>query len=435
MIHTYEEAVNWIHSRLRLGIKPGLSRMEWLMEKMNHPEKELQTVHIAGTNGKGSTLTYLRNILEKAGYTTGTFTSPYFEVFNERISVNGTPISDEEIIQLVNVVIPLAEELEKSDLGGPSEFEVITCMALYYFARINPVSIVLFEVGLGGRLDSTNVIDPIVSVITNIGKDHTQFLGDTIEEIAFEKAGIIKEGKPVVSAASAPGAQEVIIKKADEKQADLYLLNREFEVDYKGPSPLGEKFGFSNTAGNSCFEISMIGRHQTENAALAVQTAHLLREKYSYQIDEGAVADGLAAAYWPGRMEQVHKEPLIYLDGAHNPEGMQTLTDTIQNRFKEKEVRVLFAALKDKDLQPMTGMLEQSVPSIALTSFEFPRVASPEELANHFQLDHHHIVEDWELYVNNFMNNAEKNEILIVTGSLYFLSAVKPVIVNDGLKL
>ncbi|WP_421380232.1 bifunctional folylpolyglutamate synthase/dihydrofolate synthase [Bacillus salacetis] len=430
MIHTYEEAVAWIHSRLRLGIKPGLNRMEWMMEKLDHPEKDLKAVHIAGTNGKGSTLTFLRNILESAGYDTGTFTSPYFEVFNERISVNGKPVSDEEIVRLVNMIIPLADELEETDWGGPSEFEVITCMALYYFARMNPVSIVLFEVGLGGRLDSTNVIDPMISIITNIGMDHTQFLGDTIGEIAFEKAGIIKEGKPVVSAASQPDAQKVILSKAEELKADLYLMNRDFEVRYTGPSQRGERFDFFSSQMSRSYEIKMLGRHQTENASLAVQAADILKERYSYRIEERAIEKGLAAAYWPGRMDKVYQMPAVYLDGAHNPEGMQALIHTIKTRFNENKVHILLAALKDKDLKSMIRELENVSDDIALTTFDFPRAASPQELKEYFTFDKHHIVKDWEKYLETFITEAVEDDIMIVTGSLYFLSAVRPKIVN-----
>ncbi|MGF2617275.1 bifunctional folylpolyglutamate synthase/dihydrofolate synthase [Rossellomorea vietnamensis] len=431
MIYTYEEAVEWIHSRLRLGIKPGLSRMEWLMEKLGHPEKELNAVHIGGTNGKGSTLTFLRNILEESGYDTGTFTSPYFEVFNERISVNGQPISDEEIVELVNVIIPLAEELEETDLGGPSEFEVITCMALYYFARVNRVPIVLFEVGLGGRFDSTNVIDPMLSIITNIGLDHTQFLGDTIGDIAFEKAGIIKEGKPVISAASQHDAQKVIISKAKEMNADLFLLNRDFKSDYKGASPDGEIFDYIGSNGVSTYEIGMVGRHQTENASLAVKAADILREMNSYQIEEGAIERGLAAAYWPGRMDKVCETPAIYLDGAHNPEGMQSLISTIETRFKEKNVHIIFAALKDKDLESMIRKLEVKVSEIVLTTFDFPRAASPEDLEKHLLLDNHSTIMEWEKYLITYKKTAGSDDVLIITGSLYFLSAVRPVVVSN----
>src|SRR3954469_23771105 len=210
MFTTYSEALEWIHARLRLGIKPGLKRMEWMMAKLANPERELKAVHIGGTNGKGSTVTFLQSILEAAGYSVGTFTSPYIEQFNERISVNGKPISDKEILDLTNVIRPLADELEETELGGPTEFEVITAMSFYYFANVNQVDIVLYEVGLGGRFDSTNIIQPIASVITNIGLDHTNILGHTYEEIAFEKAGIIKEGTPTFTAVKNKNAIRVI---------------------------------------------------------------------------------------------------------------------------------------------------------------------------------------------------------------------------------
>lgn len=187
MFTAYEEALEWIHSRLRLGMKPGLQRMEWMMEKLGHPERRIKSVHIGGTNGKGSTVTFLRSILQEAGYSVGTFTSPYFENFNERISLNGTPIGDEDLVQLANDIYSLAVELEQTELGGPTEFEIITAMAFQYFGHVRPVDLVLFEVGLGGRYDSTNIIYPVLSIITSIGLDHTAILGDTYEKIAFEK--------------------------------------------------------------------------------------------------------------------------------------------------------------------------------------------------------------------------------------------------------
>ncbi len=190
MVRTYEEAVAWIHGRLRLGMKPGLKRMEWMMEKLGHPERRVRAVHIGGTNGKGSTVAYLRSILQAAGYSVGTFTSPYVEQFNERISINGEPIRDEEIVELVQTIKPLADELEQTELGGPTEFEVITAMMLDYFRQKKPIQdIVLIEVGLGGRLDSTNIIYPLLSVITNVSYDHMNILGDTLDQIAAEKRG------------------------------------------------------------------------------------------------------------------------------------------------------------------------------------------------------------------------------------------------------
>ena len=201
--------------------------MEWMLEKLNHPEKKLTSVHIGGTNGKGSTVTYLRSILEKAGYSTGTFTSPYIEQFNERISVNGVPISDEDLVKVANVIYPLSIQMEDTELEGPSEFEIITAMAIYYFAEIHQVDMVIFEVGMGGRFDSTNVIHPLLEIITNIGLDHVQFLGDTYKDIAFEKAGIIKKGTSLITAVDQQDAQDVILSRASELDVPAFLLERD----------------------------------------------------------------------------------------------------------------------------------------------------------------------------------------------------------------
>src|SRR5690606_30256187 len=202
----------------------GLSRMEWMMERLGHPVNKIKAIHVAGTNGKGSTVSYLRNILQEAGYKVGTFTSPYIETFNERISVNGYPISDDEIVSLLNAIKPLAEELEELELGGPTEFEVITAMALYYFGERADIDFVIMEVGLGGRFDSTNIIKPLASVITSIGLDHMNILGESIEEIASEKAGIIKQNIPVVSAVSQEEAIDIIFNKAKEEKSPFYQL-------------------------------------------------------------------------------------------------------------------------------------------------------------------------------------------------------------------
>ncbi|HZG72478.1 MAG TPA: folylpolyglutamate synthase/dihydrofolate synthase family protein, partial [Chondromyces sp.] len=271
MLHTYEEALEWIHGRLRMGIKPGLKRMEWMMERLGNPERHLKTIHVGGTNGKGSTVTHLRSILQEAGYEVGTFTSPYIEIFNERISVNGQPVSDEEIVELANVIKPLAEEMDNTDFGGPTEFEIITAMAIVYFARIHPVDVAIFEVGLGGRFDSTNIIHPLVSIITNIGMDHMQFLGDSIEEIAMEKAGIIKSGVPVITAVKQPEAFQVIENKAKEKRTAVYSLGNQFTKEWLSSLPQGEKFHFQSVYGEyQELQTGLNGLHQTDNAALAV---------------------------------------------------------------------------------------------------------------------------------------------------------------------
>ena len=241
-MNTYSESISWIHSQLKHGINLGLARMEWLLEKMGNPEKELKAIHVAGTNGKGSTVTFLRSILNEAGYEVGTFTSPYIETFNERISINGNPIADNDLIELVRVVKPLAEELEKGELGPPTEFEIITAMAMYYFANIRTVDFTILEVGLGGRFDSTNTIQPLMTIITNIGMDHIHILGDTIGKIAYEKAGIIKRKVPLFTGAKQDEALSVILEEAEKKQAETFQLGMDFSVENYKSAPGGEMF-------------------------------------------------------------------------------------------------------------------------------------------------------------------------------------------------
>ncbi|MFC7783094.1 bifunctional folylpolyglutamate synthase/dihydrofolate synthase [Rossellomorea sp. GCM10028870] len=428
---TYDKAVEWIHSRLRLGIKPGLERMQCLLEKLGNPHEKLKTVHIGGTNGKGSTVTYLRNILQEAGYSVGTFTSPYFERFNERISINGDPVSDEDLTFLVEKIKPIAESMEQSEWGSPSEFEVITAMSFYYFAEMKPVDLVLYEVGLGGRLDSTNVITPMVSVITSIGLDHMQFLGSRLEDIAYEKAGIIKRSVPVISGVHQKEAADVIKGRALEMDSDLFELGKDFSVERLSILEKGEKFSYHSPSLHETFELAMIGTHQMNNAALAIKVIELLSEEHVIKVEGTHINAGLKKSSWPGRMELLSDKPEIYIDGAHNPEGISALVKTIQDRFMEKRVTVLFSALNDKDLRPMISHLEEAVDAIGFTTFDFPRVASAEELYGLSSHPDKVKVSRWKEFLQEKIPGLKENEVLLITGSLYFLSEVKPYLLNE----
>ncbi|MDR7237415.1 bifunctional folylpolyglutamate synthase/dihydrofolate synthase [Neobacillus drentensis] len=431
MFTTYKEALEWIHARLRLGIKPGLKRMEWMMDKLGHPETKMKTAHIGGTNGKGSTVTFLRSILEAGGYTVGTFTSPYIEQFNERISVNGKAITDEELLQLANVIRPLADELEETELGGPTEFEVITAMAFHYFATMNQVDIVIFEVGLGGRFDSTNIIQPLASIITNIGLDHTNILGTTYAEIAFEKAGIIKENTAIFTAVKHPDALKVIEEQAEKRKAPLYRLNQELSIrDHKSQAK-GEIFDvITPFKPIGQLEISMIGQHQTENAALAVAAAQFLNQKGSFLLSEQAIKTGLKKAYWPGRFEILSENPLVIIDGAHNEEGITALTHELSTRYPNRQIQLVFAALTDKKLDQMIAKLDKIAAQITFVSFDFPRAAKAEQLLKISQSPNKLAVDDWGPYLIEEIQNLENNSMLVITGSLYFISEVKPFLTN-----
>jgi dihydrofolate synthase / folylpolyglutamate synthase len=428
MMSTYEEAVSWIHSRLKLGIKPGLKRMEWFMEKLGHPERRLRAIHIAGTNGKGSTVWYLRNILNEAGYKVGTFTSPYVESFNERISVNGQPIDDQDLIKLVEKIKPLTEELEKTELGSPTEFEVITAMAIYYFAKINIPDFVIFETGLGGRLDSTNIIHPILTIITNVGFDHTHILGDSIQKIAFEKAGIIKPGVPLITAVEQPEAIQVLCEKAKDARSTIYRLGEEFTITQHQSFNGGEQFSVETPFIKfNDLTISMLGAHQVKNAALAVMAANYLYMYYSLIIEEEHIRDGLIKTKWIGRFEQLSENPHVIIDGAHNREGIVSLVQTVKSHLEKKKIHVIFSALKDKNVDEMVCPLTEIAQSITFTSFSFPRAYSAEELYQVYfdQLKNISFEEDWRSAIETKLKQLTENETLLITGSLYFISEIR----------
>jgi dihydrofolate synthase/folylpolyglutamate synthase len=425
MFQTYEEAVDWIHSRLRFGIKPGLKRMTWMMEKLNNPHKQIRVVHVAGTNGKGSTIAYMRNVLQEAGYTTGTFTSPFLETFNERISMNGKPISDEEMLFLVNMIRPLADELEGTELGGPTEFEVITAMAFYYFGRHEKTDILLLETGLGGTYDSTNITEPILTMITSIGYDHMNILGNTIEEIALEKAGIIKEGIPMLTSVTDERALNIIKQKAKDMNSALY--HDTFPVLTHQPLPRGERFEMKTPFSYyKNLEISMRGEHQVQNAALAVMALDYLRSKELFHIDEQHVIKGLLQTSWNGRFEQLSEYPAVIVDGAHNKEGAESLTAVMKRHYHGKKIHILFSALKDKEYTPMIDILSSIAERMYFTTFDFPRAASAEELFQACRHGKKDFEDDWKAAFLKMMEAGEAKDVFLVTGSLYFISEVRP---------
>ena len=426
MIHTYEEAIGWIHSRLKFGIKPGLERMRWMLEELGNPERHIKCVHLAGTNGKGSTLTYMRYMLENAKYKVGTFTSPYIETFNERISVNGTPIADEEITELVKMVKPVVEKLDETDLGEATEFEIITVMAICYFGKVNFCDVVLFETGLGGRFDSTNVIHPVLTIITNIGHDHMHILGNTLGEIAYEKAGIIKSGVPVITGVQDEEALQVIQKVAKENRANLYEMGNHFTALHKQSSENGEQFDF--TCPFASFEdvrIAMKGSHQVGNAALALMAVMYVKTYLSFLIEEEEIRTGLQEAYWVGRFEKLQSNPDIIIDGAHNPEGIESLVKTVKSHYKDKSVIVLFTALGDKQLHNMVGQLETIADEIIFTTFAFDRAISAGELASYAKKESKLVFENWKEAIDTKVEMIGENDVFIITGSLYFISEVR----------
>ncbi|EQC0675980.1 TPA: bifunctional folylpolyglutamate synthase/dihydrofolate synthase [Listeria innocua] len=425
-LKSYQEALDWIHGTLRLGIKPGLARMEYIMEKLNHPEKANKWVHIAGTNGKGSTLTFIRSSLEEAGYKTGTFTSPYIETFNERISVNGIPVSDQMIVDLANRIKPIAEELEKTVYGPPSEFEIITAMMFLCFAEYESIDIGIIEVGLGGRLDSTNVLTPLISVITTIGMDHMEFLGNSIEQIAGEKAGIIKPGIPVISGVIQKEAQEVIINNAVRNNSNVAWLNKDFFIQNRG-----DEITFRTSHGDEIPDITigLLGIHQLNNAAVAIKVLQYLNTFSSYEINQSAIKQGLKKAFWPGRMELLDVKPFIMLDGAHNPEGVKTFANSIRTYPGHK--KIIVSILKDKNYQEMITLLK-TIPDtdILLTTFDYPRAMSSNEVTQIGTVEGISTNPNWKQALDD-IKEIKNDTKFFITGSLYFISEVRKYLLSS----
>lgn len=426
MFQTYDEVYEWIHSHIKFGIKPGLERMEWMLGKLRNPEKSLKAIHVGGTNGKGSTVTYIQSILKAAGYQIGTFTSPAIEHFNERISVNGSPITDQEMIEVASTMQPITKEMEDLEIGPPTEFEIITTMAIYYFSKVNPVDLAIIEVGLGGRYDSTNVIQPLLSIITNIGYDHTQILGDTIEQIAFEKAGIIKEKTLIITAEQSAEALHVIHQEASRKQAPLLRCGKDFFVTNEESIQQGERFTYEDEQHTyDQLTVRLIGKHQTVNAACALTAIHELRTNFSFQVNEIQIRNGFMAASWPGRFELLQRTPPIIIDGAHNPEGLHAFIQSISSRYAQKKIKIVFAALEDKDIFQMVQILQKAPCELYLTEFDHPRAAAIDQLT---ELGHSNIQlsTDWKLLLSQLVSTMRDEEVLAITGSLYFIAQVKP---------
>ncbi|EHJ06796.1 bifunctional folylpolyglutamate synthase/dihydrofolate synthase [Staphylococcus simiae] len=413
----YLDSLYWIHERTKFGIKPGVKRMEWMLQQFNNPQNNIKGIHVGGTNGKGSTVAYLRTALVENGYEVGTFTSPFIETFNERISLNGIPISNDDIVELVSLVKPISEKMdEQTDLGVATEFEIITTMMFLYFGQMHPVDFVIVEAGLGIKNDSTNVFNPILSILTSIGLDHTDILGNSYLDIAKDKGAIIKPNTPIIYAVKNEEALKYIRDRAVEQQAKPIELDREIIV-------VSQKDEFTYRYKEYELEtiiLNMLGEHQKQNAALAITALIELNELGLIELDFNKMIDGIESVYWSGRIEQVQEQPIIILDGAHNSESIDALIDTIQNYYHFDKVDILFSAIKGKPVNDMINHLSKIAQQFYVTEFDFPKALRKEEIVANIEEDNIQLVDDYVEFIRNY-----QGEVLIVTGSLYFISEVK----------
>ena len=373
---TINETLAYIHSVCWKGMVPGLERVAELLEKMGNPHKELKYIHIAGTNGKGSTAAMIASILRKAGYRTALYTSPFIYQFGERMQVNGQMISDEDLIAITEYVKPLADTMAET----PTEFELITCIAFEYFKR-QKCDIVVLEVGLGGLLDATNVIPcPEVAVITNIGLDHTDILGNTLEEIAVNKAGIIKENGHAVIYRGTPGVEAVFENTCQQKNTKLKKAN--FDGLKRKSHDLFEQV--FDCGDYKDIHLPLLGDHQLHNAAVVLAVAETLQE-IGWKISKENIYDGIRDVSWPGRFDIVCRDPLFIIDGGHNPQCLEALVKNIQDYLADRRVIALTGVLADKDYGDMYKPVMPYIEQFVCVTPPNPRRLMAEELAQHLQ--------------------------------------------------
>ena len=415
MFQTIEEIMEYLH---KCESAVGLEHIKRILDAVGNPEREFRSIHIAGSNGKGSTLKVIKEILNDSGFKVGTFISPHLEVVNERIMINDKMISDAELLELMNKVAPILKDT------SCSYFEILTILAFMYFEKMN-VDIAIIETGLGGRLDSTNVITPLLSIITSISLEHTNILGNTLGEIAGEKAGIIKYGVPVLSGVRDSESYEVIKAKAESEHAALYSLDREIIINEYKQHENTQSFSlaFSENKMDNLIQ-PMFGWHQADNAALGVSAILLLNELYGWDISDQFIYSGLAASKWPGRFEKVAQE--IIVDGAHNLAGINVLLRTLKERYPDKKYSFVFTVLKDKQFKEMLELLDANAYRLFLTHIENDRSTSLDDLLSVSGIEEKQAYESWEAAVKAALQTKREDEILIFTGSLYFISLVRP---------
>lgn len=414
----YGEAIDYIHSVNWTFCKPGLERVRELCAALGDPQDSLKFIHVAGTNGKGSFCAMTESILRHAGYKVGLFTSPYIVEFNERMRIDGENISNDELCELVETIKPVAEKMADK----PTEFELITALAFLYFKRHN-CDIVVLECGLGGRLDATNIIKaPLLSVITGIALDHTSILGDTVEKIAAEKAGIIKSGARVLWCGSDAGAERVISDKAREMGAPMARVDRG-SLEIKEMTLDGTTFDFGNREN---IQLSLLGSYQPENAANVLTAVDILKDN-GFEIDERAVRDGMRNVKWPARFEVISRDPLIIADGGHNPEGIDGAVRSVKQCFGDERVAVITGVMADKDYRYMAERISSVAKRVFCLTPDNPRALSAEEYASVFRgLGTDAVTcQSVEAAVSSAVEWARENNASIVSlGSLYMYCEV-----------
>jgi len=414
----FEETLDWLYSFHKFGIKLGLERIKHITKKLGDPQKKYKVIHVGGTNGKGSVCKFLESVLSSSGYNVGVYTSPHLQHISERVVAGNNRITDNELILLVNKIKPIVDEMfEKENI--PTFFEVFTALSFQYFSDKN-VDFAVVEVGLGGSYDATNIVDPVISIITNVSLEHQNILGKNIEDIAFEKSGIIKNNVSVITA-SKDSALKVIEDTAKEKNAPVSTISKKNWKRLKNCID-NQEFLIKGFLKDYSIRTSMMGEHQGENISLALAAIEKLQMNGTY-ITDTSIIEGIEKTVNPGRMEIISYEPLVLLDGAHNKAGMKTLVYTLKNDFKYDKLIVVLGILSDKDVRSILSIIVPLTAFFVATKSNNERACDPNKLKRMMEkLGYENKVvvkDDIEDALEYSKSIAEKGDLICVTGSLF----------------
>ena len=431
----YKEALKYIEETHKFGIRLGLDNMTKLLDLLGNPQDNLNIIHMSGTNGKGSTCSFITSILKEAGYKVGLYTSPFLETFTERIRINGENIPEEDVARIISLIKEKIEQMVKEGYSYPTEFEIVTTMAFYYYYEQN-VDYVALEVGLGGRYDATNIIKSSqVSVIGSISLDHTNILGDNISKIAYEKGGIIKENGVAIVYNQSDEVKNVIKQICYDKNA-TYIETNFDDIDIKKSDIYSQVYDvtiFDESYEN--IEIKLIGEHQINNSILALTVIKYLEGNKRLKVDDESIRKGLINTKWPGRIEKISENPLFIIDGAHNEDGALSLAKAIDKNFKDRNLTLLIGMLEDKDIDSVLDILIPKFNKVITTTPDNPRAIDSSKLKDKILRYTDNVVDkkDIEKALNYTLESSSDNDVIISAGSLYMIGSIRRLMTNNNI--